>query len=223
VRNEGSRICSPQIQYDLIFDFFHNFFKKSLNNSDPAKTGQIIHHIIIGPYITSIKSTAKSSTSASSSSSGISSALPAPTNEVSSISRGLGAGDIAGIGIGCAVGALLIAGLIAFFLRRRRKSRSKAADETTPDLDLSHPEKSEKTELHGDLAKSPSSGLWSVDMRDKPEMFTNANRHEMEQSFAVYHQPEMSTNANRHEMGETGVAATLGRPWSAELPEHSYE
>jgi hypothetical protein len=64
-----------------------------------------------------------------------------------------------------------------------------------------------KPELLGDLAQSSNSAAWAVDMNQKPEMYTTANRHEMDAAEerqdpgdATGYPHEMYTTANRHEM-----------------------
>lgn len=77
--------------------------------------------------------TPRASTSTSSSNPTGASTLPQDSSNGDGGRSGLGGGAVAGIAIGTAAGALIIAGLIAFFLyRRRQKTRPEAYMPATP-------------------------------------------------------------------------------------------
>jgi hypothetical protein len=107
-----------------------------------------------------------------------------------------------GIGVGCILLALLTIGLIAFFMRRRRKSRRRIPFSVVPDA--SPVEQTEqKDHRSNEIKQFPSDTATAPPPYSSP---TNTNKD-----------VEIFTDANRHRMEDTGMAATLASPWSAEL------
>lgn len=133
----------------------------------------------------SSSSSSSSSTPSSASASASTAQASPPSASPPSSSSSLSTGAAAGIGVGCTLGVIIIIGLIALFVFRRWKAKKSRSQGTLAESNSQTGQSpvnygAGKAELHGDLAKSPSSGLWSVDLNSKPEMSTNANKHELE-------------------------------------------
>jgi len=170
---------------------------------------------------------------------GVATTTPSPDSQDSSSSISTGAA--AGIGVGATIVVVILTIILFWFWRKRRHQANNKA-QTQPPLNTNN-DTIEKPELFGDLGKTSSystaatgDGPWP-----KSELITNANRHELGpvRGSSVQRKPiststpgtnhtggEIMTASNRHEVEDTGMSATLSRPWSidgrAELPEHQY-